>query len=189
MDIAQQKKELRTIFRTKLEQLPLSEVRRRSELICNYALTLPVLQTTTTVAAYASFGHEVMTGPLLAGLLADGFRLVLPVVNKETRTMEFRRVENLAALIPGPYGILEPQQGSLCPPEEIEVFFIPGLAFDRQGNRLGRGAGYYDRYLAALRHPAFKVGLAFQLQITDALPVTATDMKIDSLLTEEGILF
>ncbi|HEY8392564.1 MAG TPA: 5-formyltetrahydrofolate cyclo-ligase [Capillibacterium sp.] len=189
MEVAQQKKELRAFFRAKLEQLPLSEVRRRSERICGYALALPALRKTTTVAAYASFGHEVMTDPLLAGLLAEGFRLVLPVVDKKTRTMEFRRVENLTALTPGPFGIREPQTGPLCPPEEIGVFFLPGLAFDRRGNRLGRGAGYYDRYLAKLRHPAFKAGLAFQLQITDALPVTATDVKIDSLLTEEGILF
>lgn len=189
MEIAQQKKELRAIYQAKLEQLPLTEVRRRSELICTYALALPALKKTTTVAAYASFNHEVMTDGLMAGLLAEGFRLALPVVNKKNRTMEFRRVEDLRTLTPGPFGILEPQKEPLCPPEEIGVFFIPGLAFDRQGNRLGRGAGYYDRYLATVNHPAVRVGLAFQLQIAETLPVTATDMKIDSLLTEEGFIF
>ncbi len=191
MEIAQQKKELRAIYQAKLEQLPLTEVRRRSELICAYALTLPALQKTTTVAAYASFNHEVMTDGLLARLLAAGFRLTLPVVNKKNRTMVFRGVENLKTLTPGPFGILEPQKEEpLCPPEEIGVFFIPGLAFDRQGNRLGRGAGYYDRYLATINHRAVRAGLAFQLQIAEeALPVTATDMKIDTLLTEEGFIF
>ncbi|NLY91400.1 MAG: 5-formyltetrahydrofolate cyclo-ligase [Firmicutes bacterium] len=189
MEIAQQKKELRAIYQRKLEQLPFSEVKRRSELICTYALALPALRRTTTVAAYASINHEVMTDQLLAGLLAEDFRLALPVVKKKNRTMEFRLVENLKDLTPGPFGILEPQKGPLCPPDEIGVFFIPGLAFDRQGNRLGRGAGYYDRYLATVNQPAVRVGLAFQLQIAEALPVTATDVKIDSLLTEEGLIF
>ena len=189
MEIAQQKKELRKMCQIKLEQLPLTEVKRRSEIICTSALILPILQNKPTVAAYASIHHEVKTDRLLASLLAKGFCLTLPVVRKETRTMEFRQVDSIKALTPGPFGILEPQTGRLCPPEEIGVFFIPGLAFDRQGNRLGKGGGYYDRYLKTVKHTAVKVGLAFQLQLIEALPVTTTDLKVDSLITEEGFIY
>lgn len=188
MDIKKRKNELRAVYEEKQQQLSRGEVLRRSELICDYALALPALRDRKRIAAYSSFGHEVSTGPLLAGLLASGFLLTLPVVDKLAQKMEFRYVDNLNTLTPGVYGILEPQEGRLCPPEEIELFFIPGLAFDLKGNRLGRGGGYYDRYLSTVRPSAFKVGLAFQLQITDTLPVDPHDVKVDALITENGIV-
>ncbi|HHW12372.1 MAG TPA: 5-formyltetrahydrofolate cyclo-ligase [Firmicutes bacterium] len=182
------KKELRAVYQTKLAQIPEAKVRRWSAQICARALALPVLPDKQVIAAYCSFGHEVATRPLLAGLLAAGHVLVLPVVDRQSRMMEFRRVDSLDALTPGVYGILEPQSGELCSPEEIELFFIPGLAFDRQGNRLGRGGGYYDRYLSTVRPDAAKIGLAFQLQIAEALPVAPHDIKVDAVLTEQEII-
>lgn len=182
------KKELRAVYQTKLAQIPEAKVRRWSAQICARALALPVLPDKQVIAAYCSFGHEVATRPLLAGLLAAGHVLVLPVVDRQSRMMEFRRVDSLDALTPGVYGILEPRSGELCSPEEIELFFIPGLAFDRQGNRLGRGGGYYDRYLSTVRPDAAKIGLAFQLQIAEALPVAPHDIKVDAVLTEQEII-
>ncbi|MBA2133599.1 5-formyltetrahydrofolate cyclo-ligase [Capillibacterium thermochitinicola] len=183
-----EKKELRAVYQTKLAQIPEAKVRRWSAQICARALALPVLPDKQVIAAYCSFGHEVATRPLLAGLLAAGHVLVLPVVDRQSRMMEFRRVDSLDALTPGVYGILEPRSGELCSPEEIELFFIPGLAFDRQGNRLGRGGGYYDRYLSTVRPDAAKIGLAFQLQIAEALPVAPHDIKVDAVLTEQEII-
>lgn len=182
------KKELRAVYQTKLAQIPEAKVRRWSAQICARALALPVLPDKQVIAAYCSFGHEVATRPLLAGLLAAGHVLVLPVVDRQSWMMEFRRVDSLDALTPGVYGILEPRSGELCSPEEIELFFIPGLAFDRQGNRLGRGGGFYDRYLSTVRPDAAKIGLAFQLQIAEALPVAPHDIKVDAVLTEQEII-
>jgi len=183
-----EKKELRAVYQMKLAQIPEAKVRRWSAQICARALALPVLPDKQVIAAYSSFGHEVATRPLLAGLLAAGHVLVLPVVDRQSRMMEFRRVDSLDALTPGVYGILEPRSGELCSPEEIELFFIPGLAFDRQGNRLGRGGGFYDRYLSTVRPDAAKIGLAFQLQIAEALPVAPHDIKVDAVLTEQEII-
>lgn len=184
-----EKKELRATYQAMLQQLSAAEVRQRSAEICASALALPALQQKRTIAAYSSFGQEVITQPLLANLLAAGFALTLPVVDQQNRKMDFRYVDDLLTLRPGVYGILEPHDGRLCPPEEIELFFLPGLAFDRQGNRLGRGGGYYDRYLSTIQPPAVKVGLAFQLQIAEALPVDAHDIKVDAVITEEGIMY
>ena len=182
------KKSLRAAYQALLEQMPKVEARRRSAVICSTALALPVLQNKKVIAAYSSFGHEVVTQPLLANLLAAGFVLTLPVVDQQNQKMEFRRVDSLETLTPGVYGILEPHTGQLCSPEEIELLFIPGLAFDRQGNRLGRGGGYYDRYLPTVKPNAVKIGLAFQLQIADALPVDPHDIKVDAVITEQGII-
>ena len=84
-----------------------------------------VLKNVRTVAAYASFGNEVDTTRLLTVLQERGFWVVLPVVNRSTRTMEFRRMETLSSLQPGVYGIREPLQGQLCPLEQIDLFLYP----------------------------------------------------------------
>jgi 5-formyltetrahydrofolate cyclo-ligase len=186
--IKKAKKEQRAAYQAQLKQIPLAEVHRRSAVISSLALALPALQNKQVIAAYSSFGHEVVTQPLLASLLTAGFVLALPVVDQANRKMEFRRVDSLESLTPGVYGILEPRNGQLCFPEEIDLFFIPGLAFDRQGNRLGRGGGYYDRYLATIRPDAVKIGLAFQQQIADVLPVDPHDIKVNAVITEEGII-
>lgn len=188
MEKKQIKQVLRTAYKTKLQQIGNLDAQQYSELICNYALSLSALQQRKTVAAYASFDHEVNTDRLLAGLLARGFKLVLPVTDTQNRTMEFRSVENLQELTLSTYGICEPQHGPKCFSSEIELYFIPGLAFDRKGNRLGRGGGYYDRYLSAIRPDAVKVGLAYQLQIDNALPVETHDLQVDLLITETGVI-
>lgn len=182
------KQALRTAYKEKLQKIGGLDAQRHSELICNYALTLPALQERKTIAAYASFDREVNTDRLLTGLLARGFKLVLPVIDNQTRKMEFRDAKNLSALTLSAYGILEPQHGQRCLPQEIELYFIPGLAFDRKGNRLGRGGGYYDRYLSAIGPDAVKVGIAYQLQIDPALPVETHDLQVDLLITETGII-
>ncbi|NLW57095.1 MAG: 5-formyltetrahydrofolate cyclo-ligase [Firmicutes bacterium] len=186
MEKRSDKKSLRRYYTAELNQLTKAEVEAKSRLIYGQALSLPVLKNVRTVAAYASFGNEVDTTRLLTVLQERGFWVVLPVVNRSTRTMEFRRMETLSSLQPGVYGIREPLQGQLCPLEQIDLFFVPGLAFDLQGRRLGRGAGYYDRYLA--RSVAVKIGLAYELQVTPCLPAEAHDISMDLVITEERII-
>ncbi len=182
------KKTLRRYYTAELNLLTKAEVEAKSKLICEQALALPVLQTARTVAAYASFGNEVATTGLITVLQERGFSVVLPVVNRLARTMEFREMETFGSLQPGAFGIGEPVQGQLCPPQQIDLFFVPGLAFDLHGRRLGRGAGYYDRYLAQARPGAMKIGLAYQLQITPCLPAEAHDIMMDLIITEERIV-
>lgn len=182
------KKELRRYYTAELNKLTAEEVDVKSKLIYGQALTLPTLQDVRTVAAYASFGHEVDTTGLLTSLYQRGFRVVLPVVNRSARTMEFKTMETLSSLRSGSFGIREPVQGRHCSPPEIDLFFVPGLAFDHHGLRLGRGAGYYDRYLANARTGALKIGLAYQRQISPGLPAEPHDISMDLVITEERII-
>ena len=95
-------------------------------------------------------------------------------------TMEFLPVENLAALRPGSFGILEPFEGT--PPPHLDAIVCPGLAFTRTGHRLGQGGGFYDRILK--RYPcARKIGVAFPIQIVAELPGEAHDIPMDAVLT------
>ena len=85
----------------------------------------------------------------------------------------------------GPFGIKQPKKDQIKPInlEDIDLVVVPGLAFDRKNNRLGRGGGYYDRFLKKLPSSASTVGLAFDFQIVENLPVTSLDVKVQALLT------
>ncbi len=188
MDIQLRKKQLRQKYRIEIKKLTPEEATRKSSIINHRALTFPLLSEAKVIAAYASFRNEVKTWDLLTHLLQGDYCLALPVVNSLEHTMEFRELEKLQDLVPGALEIKEPRNGRICHPEEIDLFFIPGVAFDYQGNRLGRGAGYYDRYLSKVRSNAIKVGVAFQMQLTDKLPVNQDDIKMDYIITEDQLL-
>ena len=76
----------------------------------------------------------------------------------------------------------------VIPPAEIEIILTPGLAFTRRGHRLGRGGGYYDRYLALLPATTFKIGICFATQVVNSLPIDGHDQHVDAVVTEDGIL-
>ncbi|NLZ43625.1 MAG: 5-formyltetrahydrofolate cyclo-ligase [Clostridia bacterium] len=184
------KRRMRQEYWQRLAGLDRKEVVQKSALITAKALALPQLATAQTVGAYASIGNEVATGNLIAALLSAEKNLVLPVVEGDG-VMEFRAVTDLSRLTPGVFGILEPREGEPCLPEKIDLLFIPGLAFDHRGGRLGRGKGYYDRYLAragALRPDLVKVGLAFSAQLAAAVPRDGRDLLMDLLVTEDEVI-
>jgi len=186
--VKERKKILRREYRRRLLKIPAGEIRKKSSFVTMKALNLPVLATARIVGAYASITGEVATGDLLSELLSEGKRLVLPVIKKTAATMEFREVKKLKGMVTGVYGILEPREGDLYSPHCIDLLFVPGVAFDRRGGRLGRGKGYYDRYLKALRPGVLKVGLAFSEQLATEVPRNKEDVNMDLLVTEEEVI-
>jgi len=108
----------------------------------------------------------------------------------EAGGMAFFEVESSSDLVPAPWHpkIREPvfTPESLVPPDKIDLILVPGLAFTRDGQRLGRGGGYYDRYLAALPSVAMKLGVCFQFQLVDSLPLEAHDQRVHAVVTENG---
>jgi 5-formyltetrahydrofolate cyclo-ligase len=105
--------------------------------------------------------------------------------------MEFVEVEKLGDLTASSWHphIREHGQAEarVVPPKDIAAIIVPGLAFTKSGQRLGRGGGYYDRYLAALPPTTHKIGVCFALQIVDSLPIEAHDQKMDVVITENGL--
>ena len=118
-------------------------------------------------------------------LVSRGKRVILPVVLDDTN-MELREYSGVQDLKEGAYHILEPK-GKIYPEEkypEIELAVIPGMSFDMKGNRLGRGKGYYDRFLTKIPH-AYKIGICFDFQKIKEeglLPVTPTDICLDEII-------
>jgi 5-formyltetrahydrofolate cyclo-ligase len=144
---------------------------------------LPEFASARTVALYSSLPDEVPTSGMLArwrGLK----RLVLPVVlaDGEMIFREYTGAENLAS---GALGTLEPVLGATVPSSEIDLMIVPGVAFDRNGHRLGRGGGFYDRYLS---HPAathiYKVGLCPSGALVSKVPTEPHDVAMDVVITD-----
>ncbi len=126
-----------------------------------------------TILFYASFDKEVETFRMMTQAKRLGKRIVLPTIKKDRRTMVLSFVNNLKKeLIRGPYGIKEPKASFLRPVglKEIDLAVVPGVAFDESNNRLGRGAGYYDRLLRRFPSTTPVFGLAFDFQILPGLP-------------------
>jgi len=156
-----------------------------SRRICDHVLSWDAFKRAQTVMAYASVGAEVETWALLAEILGRSKRLLLPRCYARGR-MEALHARDLSGLSPSRYGIPEPGPGAEPVQKDgIDLILVPGLLFDRSGNRLGQGAGYYDRFLADYR--GMTCGLAFEGQVMDRLSVQAHDVPVRALCTQKGL--
>lgn len=148
-------------------------------------LSLPQVGGASTVLLYCGMGAEPDTLRLLPPLFAAGKAVCLPRC-LPGRRMEVRLVRPDSALIRHPYGMLEP--GEACPPvppEEIDLALVPGLAFDRSGGRLGRGGGFYDRWLSGFS--GVTAALCRDGLLVDAVPRLPHDLGVDLVITETGL--
>jgi phosphoribosylglycinamide formyltransferase-1 len=178
---------LRKEIRKKRESLDQKEVLELSEKITQKVISLGEFEIAKTVLLYSSKGKEVFTKNLMQYALLEGKRLCLPVTLKEG--LQIYEVDSLKELSPGAFGILEPLKlpEKLIEPEEIDFVLVPGIAFDKMGNRIGYGMGYYDSFLKKVRVP--KVGLLFEVQLLDSVPYEKHDVPVDILISEKQIIY
>jgi len=135
-----------------------------------------------TILLYSALPDEVPTQGLMDDLVAQGKMVVLPRVVSDT-DMELRRYTGQQDLQTGAYGILEPTGELFTDYDAIDVAIIPGMAFDAEGHRLGRGKGYYDRFLARVPH-LYKIGLCFSWQMVDHVPCDEHDAVMDEVIVQ-----
>jgi 5-formyltetrahydrofolate cyclo-ligase len=136
-----------------------------------------------TVMFYAPIKQEVDTTGMISLALREK-TVCLPVVRGgEIVPVE---VEDESWLARGRFGIIEPRAGNPVDAKDIDVVIVPGIGFDVRGNRLGYGRGYYDRFLKTAR--AAKIGLAYDFQVVEALPVHDHDVRVDRIITESKII-
>lgn len=193
------REEKRALRRAMAEQRDALRPERRTALAVRAAevfLELPEARLAQTVAGFVSTRSEIDTSPLLDLLRRRGIDVVLPRVSTGLLPprLRFHRADQSSELVFGIFGLLEPRQDA---PEvaahEIDLFMVPGLAFDRRGTRVGYGGGYYDELAAYVRaHPdatnARFVGFGFDFQLVDACPTGEWDVPLDSVVTDERIV-
>lgn len=167
--------------------LPEEDHLRRSREITARLLQLDAYHRANTLLGYMHFGAEFVSEPWLRQVLEDGKTLLLPRVDRAARELVVYRVTDLdTQLAVGAYGIREPLPERCVAAEagEAEFILLPGVAFGRDGARLGYGGGYYDKLLAKLAHRPALVAAAFTLQLVEGIPMEPTDQRIDWLVTE-----
>lgn len=164
------------------------EIRRTiSAAVCENLLRMPQYSQADTIFSFVGAGWEIHTAPILQAALAAGKRLCVPLCTAPGR-MEARFLRDLRDLRPGAYGLPEPPADSpLCLPEEIGFAVLPCAACARNGVRLGRGGGYYDRYLAG--QAFFTAALCRESALAESLPQDPWDRPVDAVITESHVFY
>lgn len=146
--------------------------------------SFPPFADAKTALLYCSKGSEAPTHDLMQKALDEGRRVALPITHAPERAMELSFISSLDDLVPSSFGVLEPKLSGLstCKPSEVECALVPGIAFDRDGYRLGWGLGFYDRFLPSLSCPT--IGFCYEVQITSALPREKFDVPVGAIVSE-----
>lgn len=199
--ISKIKQELRVEIASTRNGLSMDQRREKSSLVCKYASEWLERENVASLMAYVSFRSELDTSLLITQAWAEQRTVLLPRVIPATSEMSVHLVKSWSDLAPGAYGIHEPVVSHTASEEKQEialpeVVFVPGLAFDIQGGRLGYGRGYYDRLRASWetaddvhkRKPPVWVGLAYGMQLVPKVPMDEHDAFMDMLITEKGIV-
>jgi 5-formyltetrahydrofolate cyclo-ligase len=179
------KQELRRTLRAHCGSLAPDARLRASEDATSRLLALPELAAPDTVALYAATAGEADPVGALGVLVGRGFRVVFPrVVGPE---LEFAAIREAAELRPGHRGIAEPT-GPTVELAEVDVIVVPGLGFDPDGMRLGRGGGHYDRTLSRLPASAVRVGFCYDFQVVERVPQAPFDQPVDVIVTDRRVI-
>lgn len=163
-----------------------------SQLIIGKILRMQEFFESNVIMTYINFDNEVITTDLINKCFLMGKKVTVPAIvnidDKKTK-MVTSQIYDWNCMVKGKYGILQPDYRFLhiIEPKEIDFILIPGIAFDKKKNRLGFGKGYFDRFLIQTRKNCYKVGLAYDFQVIDELPVESHDIPLDFIVTEKRI--
>ncbi len=178
------KRQLRTQLLGRLQTQKEENRRAKSEAIRRALSRLTVFRKAKMVFCYVSLPYEVETWRLIERMLAMHKRVVVPRVSG--RRLLLSEIQDPAKdLAQGAFGVWEPTRRSRRPvrPESVDLILVPGLAFDRTGHRLGHGLGYFDRFLAALPGTIPTIGLCFDFQLLNRLPIDPHDRAVWRVLS------
>lgn len=175
------KEDIRKSIRQKKKLLSSEDKLQAAELVFKQLFQLEQWEKANRVLVYHSLPDELQTIEYLDKMLSK--ELFLPKVDGDTLKIV---AYDKSRLITGAYNILEPDDNNYFPVEDIELIIIPGVAFDKQKNRLGRGKGYYDKLLS--NTDAFKIGICYDFQLVDEISTDAHDIKMDIVIAPNCVI-
>ena len=184
------KAQLRLQLKKNLLNIDEQQRSEKSRKACENLLGLSQFEEAETVMMYLSLPYEIDTSEAILHCWQAGKIVAVPKISWEQRHMIPVKINSLeTGFSTGTSGLRNPISGVPVPFEDIDFVVTPALGFDRQGNRLGRGGSYYDRFFANNQLKAHKCGFAFAEQLIDTIPVTEHDKPVDSLVTDNGVVF
>src|SRR5882672_12157059 len=167
------------------------DIEQKSMEIMDQVLHLHEYVRARGIACYVSKDSEVDTRPLIRSALDQEKRGIIPVVKKGDIELFFSEIKDLGSeLAPGTFGILEPKPENVHPVslDTVDVIFVPGIVWDREGYRLGWGRGYFDRVIKNLPPHLRSAGLAFNMQLISRVPRDQFDVPVDLVVTESRVI-
>ncbi len=187
--VSSQKKELREKLLFARNSISEREWEEKSMDIMNHVLGSQLYQEAGVIHTFVSMNarREVNTHPLISKMLEAGKEVVIPKTNFEKEDLIHTRLESFSELSPNKWGVLEPKEVHPLPVIDIELVLVPLLAVDKEGNRLGYGKGFYDRFLKDVSVPA--LGLVFEDFVLESIPVDTFDQKLNGFISEKGITY
>lgn len=182
------KKEIRETIKQQRSTISVKEILSLTNDIYSYLTTLSKVQSFHTVHTFIGSiqFREVNTLQWIAKWLRENKNIYCPHITPN-KLMEPVRLNHLDDLVEGPMGILQPPLGNKQSDTTYDLIIVPGLAFDKSGNRLGYGKGYYDQFLAKEVN-VLKVGVCFDFQLFDQLPIDVHDQKVDIIVTNKKVI-
>ncbi|MHC4977101.1 MAG: 5-formyltetrahydrofolate cyclo-ligase [Planctomycetota bacterium] len=189
MSQADDKSALRTQLRRVITQVPSEDLVEYTESICGALLEHIRERDARAVMVWMAMAYEVDLASLGRSLVGDGRRVCVPRMNWEDNSMEPVPVTSFTEGFEiRRHNVREPVDTLSMPAEALDVVLVPGLAFDKRGNRLGRGGGYYDRFLARLdRERTLSIGVCLSAQRVSCVPTEATDISVDAVCCEREL--
>ena len=184
------KAQLRRQLQHSLLALEPEQRNRKSRQACRHLTSTEQFQNASTVMLFVSLPYEVDTSEAILCAWQLGKTVAVPKVSREQRHMIAVQINSLeTGLTTDAWGLRTPTAGIPVPFGDIDMVVTPGLGFDRNGHRIGRGGAYYDRFFAHEDLKACRCGFAFAEQLIDSVPVTEHDQPLDLLVTDEEILY
>lgn len=187
-------------MRASLRRVSTRDAQAAGEAVARHIRSSPAWRHAATVALYAGLPGEVATATLISAGWTEGRRVLLPRIAGEGRLVFAEHLPDVA-LVGGAFGVSEPaERAPVVDLAEADLILVPGVAFDRRGGRLGRGAGYYDRALAGIGLQAAPraaadrgagaprtMGIAFDFQLVDRVPMDEEDVRMEAVVTPETL--
>ena len=181
------KSDIRNLMRTRRREVDPEEREEASAAICDAVWERPDVQAAVAAkrpfAVYLANDDEIDLAPLVERLWAADVTVAVPYWHAESGTYRLAIYTNASTLIEGFHGIMEPAETYDIAPSDIGVWIVPGLAFTRDGRRIGYGGGWYDRYLAAAAPDAVALAVAYPFQILDDIPTDPNDRRVTDVVT------
>lgn len=183
----EEKSTLRSEMRASRLNLTEEEFIEKSKAIANVIMELPQYKEAERIMVYLPLEGEVNIKHLFGPAWEAGKELYVPVCEgQEPGVMQAALYKKKSITTITKQKVMEPVFARYIDPEDLDLLLIPGLAFDKQGHRLGYGGGYYDRFFHRLNKKAVKIGITFDLQVFDEIPYETHDQFLDGLITESG---